>query len=123
MEIMNENLKQVTEWPVENEGEIDLQDERDQVSKTPTENVAGEPAKKKSKESKQELPETGEPAGSEEHNNNETAQTFLQSLQNKASNKEKTGSKINETLATNTTTLMRQKPDEECEKTHLIIEL
>ena len=24
MEIMNENLKQVTEWPVENEGEIDL---------------------------------------------------------------------------------------------------
>lgn len=116
MEIMNENLKQVTEWPVENEGEIDLQDEREQVSKTPTENVAGEPAKKKSKESKQELPETGEPAGSEEHNNNETAQTFLQSLQNKASNKEKTGSKINETLATNTTTLMRQKPDEECEK-------
>jgi len=55
MEIMNENLKQVTEWPVENEGEIDLQDEREQVSKTPTENVAGEPAKKKSKESKQEL--------------------------------------------------------------------
>jgi len=103
-EIINENLKQVTEWPVENEGEIDLQDEREQVSKTPsTENVAGEPAKKKSKESKQELPETGEPAGSEEHNNNETAQTFLQSLQNKASNKEKTGSKINETLATNTT--------------------
>ena len=97
---------------MENEGEIDLQDEREQVSKTPTENVAGEPAKEKSKESKQELPETGEPVGSEEHNNNETAQTFLQSLQNKASNKQKTGSKINETLAT----LMRQKPDEECEK-------
>ena len=116
MEIMNENLKQVTEWPpVENEGEIDLQDEREQVSKTPTENVAGEPAKKKSKEIK-DSPETGEPARSEEQNNNETAQTFLQSLQNKASNKEKTGSKVNETLATNTTTLMHQKPDEECEK-------
>ena len=37
MEIMNENSKQVTEWPVENEGKIDLQDEREQVSKTPTE--------------------------------------------------------------------------------------
>ena len=63
MEIMNENLKQVTEWPVENEGEIDSQDEREQVSKSPTENVAGQPAKKKSKEIKQELPKTGEPAG------------------------------------------------------------
>ena len=62
------------------------------------------------------MPETGEPAGSEENNNNETAQTFLQSLQNKASHKEKTGSKINESPATYTTTLMRQKSDGECEK-------
>ena len=80
-----------------------------------------EPAKTKSKESKQELPETGQPAGSEENNNNETAQTFLQSLQNKASNKEKTGSKINETLATNTTTPMRQNQMRNVRKTHLII--
>ena len=31
-------------------------------------------------------------------------------------NKEKTGSNINETPAANTTTLMLQKPDEECDK-------
>ena len=44
MEMINDNFKQVTEWPVENEGEIDLQDEREQVSKNSTENVAGESA-------------------------------------------------------------------------------
>ena len=41
---------------------------------------------------------------------------FLASLEKKASNKEKTGSKINESLVKTITTLMRQKPDDECEK-------
>ena len=117
MEMINDNFKQVTEWPVENEGEIDLQDEREQVSKNSTENVAGESAQKKSKESKRELPETGEPSGSEEHNNNETRhKRFFKAYRIRLLNKEKTGSNINETPAANTTTLMLQKPDEECDK-------
>ncbi|KXJ07869.1 hypothetical protein AC249_AIPGENE28946 [Exaiptasia diaphana] len=41
---------------------------------------------------------------------------LLASLERKSSNKEKTGPKINESLATNITKLMRQKPEEDFEK-------
>ena len=55
-------------------------------------------------------------SAAEEGNSTSTPNKFLSSLEKKANTQEATGPKINDTLASHVTSIMRQKPEEESEK-------
>ena len=55
-------------------------------------------------------------SAAEEGNSTSTPNKFLSSLEKKANAQEATGPKINDTLASHVTAIMRQKPEEEREK-------
>jgi len=90
MQILSENLRQFTDME-------DGQEESEGLE---------EPSKSDS--DKEDEPEQSD-----------SVKNLLASLEKKTSNKEKTGPKINETLATNISALMRQKPEEDYEKNML----
>lgn len=120
LNMMNDNIMSLVHWPGGELSEdileqIDVNEVSEGSEKHPNdgknadESATGqaEPPCKRKK---------ADESAAEEGNSITTPNKFLSSLEKKANTQEATGPKINDTLASHVTSIMRQKPEEESEK-------
>ncbi|CAH3031028.1 unnamed protein product [Pocillopora meandrina] len=112
LNVMNDNIMPLVHWP-ESELSEDISEQLDV-------NEANEASEKHSNdEQNADESATGQaepPSKRKKADESAAPNKFLSSLEKKANTQEATGPKINDTLASHVTSIMRQKPEEESEK-------
>ena len=112
LNVMNDNIMSLVHWP-ESEFSDDISEQLDV-------NEVNEASEKRSNtEQNADESATGQaepPSKRKKADESAAPNKFLSSLKKKANTQEATGPKINDTLASHVTSIMRQKPEEESEK-------
>jgi len=110
LNVVNDNIMSLVHWP---DGELSEDCEGSEKhpndGKNAVESATGQ-AESPSKRKK------ADESAAEERNSTSTPNKFLSSLEKKANTQEATSPKINDTLASHLTAIMRQKPEEERRK-------
>ena len=112
LNVMNDNIMSLVHWP---ESELS-----ENISEQLDVNEVNEASEKHSNDEQNAdesaIGQTEPPSKRKKADESAAPNKFLSSLEKKANTQEVTGPKINDTLASHVTSIMRQKPEEESEK-------